>query len=87
MAFPSPYAGAQTGRWSATPNDVVARLNQLCVVALNSPKTKTRFAALMAEPVASTPEQFGNFMNAGLARYEKGLKGWRSAGPGSIKAG
>jgi tripartite-type tricarboxylate transporter receptor subunit TctC len=59
---------------AATPKDVVARLNAAFVAALNSPEAKTRFAALMAEPVASTPEQFGAFMKSELAKYEKVVK-------------
>lgn len=59
---------------AATPRDVVAKLNQAFVAALNSPEAKPRFAALMAEPVASTPEQFGAFMKAELAKYEKVVK-------------
>lgn len=59
---------------AATPKDVVTKLNQAFVAALNSPEAKTRFAALMAEPVASTPEQFGAFMKAELAKYEKVVK-------------
>jgi tripartite-type tricarboxylate transporter receptor subunit TctC len=39
--------------------------------ALNSLEANTRFATLMAEPVASTPEQFGAFMKSELAKYEK----------------
>ncbi len=54
----------------STPRDVVARLNQAFVAALNSPEAKTRFAGLMAEPVPTTPEQFGAFMKAELAKYE-----------------
>lgn len=57
-----------------TPNDVVARLNAAFAAALRSPEAKTRFAALMAEPVASTPDEFGNFMKAELAKYEKVVK-------------
>ena len=56
---------------AGTPKDVVSKLNQAFVTALNSPEAKTRFAALMAEPVASTPEQFGTFMKGELAKYEK----------------
>ncbi len=59
---------------AATPRDVVARLNQAFVAALNSPEAKTRFAGLMAEPVPTTPEQFGAFMKAELAKYEKVVK-------------
>ena len=59
---------------AGTPPDVIARLNAAFVAALNSPEAKTRFAALMAEPVASSPEQFGAFMKAELAKYEKVVK-------------
>ncbi len=59
---------------AATPRDVVAKLNQAFVAALNSPEAKTRFAGLMAEPVPNTPEQFGAFMKAELAKYETVVK-------------
>ena len=59
---------------AATPKDVVARLNHAFVDALNSPEAKSRFANLMAEPVPTTPEQFGAFMNAERAKYEKVVK-------------
>ena len=59
---------------AATPKDVVVKLNQAFVAALNSPEAKTRFAALLAEPVASSPEQFGAFMKSELAKYEKVVK-------------
>ena len=59
---------------AGTPADVVARLNKAFVDALNTLEAKTRFASLMAEPVASTPEQFGAFMKSELAKYEKVVK-------------
>ena len=59
---------------AGTPPDVIARLNKAFVEALNSPEAKTRFAALMAEPVASTPGQFGAFMKSELARYKNIVK-------------
>ena len=59
---------------AATPKDVIAKLNQAFVAALNSPEAKTRFAALLAEPVASSPEQFATFMKSELAKYEKVVK-------------
>jgi tripartite-type tricarboxylate transporter receptor subunit TctC len=57
-----------------TPRDVVVKLNQAFVAALQSPEAKTRFAGLMAEPVSNTPEEFGNFMKAELSKYEKVVK-------------
>ena len=59
---------------SATPRDVVARLNQAFAAALNAPDTRARFATLMAEPVASSPEQFAAFMKSERAKYEKVVK-------------
>ena len=59
---------------AGTPGDVVAKLNAAFVAALNSQEAKTRFAALMAEPVASSPEQFSAFMKAELSKYEKVVK-------------
>ena len=57
-----------------TPRDVVVKLNQAFVTALQTPEAKTRFAGLLAEPVPNTPEEFGNFMRAELAKYEKVVK-------------
>ena len=59
---------------AATPKDVLARLNQAFVAALNAPETKTRFAALMAEPVPSSAEEFGTLMKNERAKYEKLVK-------------
>ncbi|HYE71616.1 MAG TPA: tripartite tricarboxylate transporter substrate binding protein [Aquabacterium sp.] len=59
---------------AGTPREVVQRLNQAFVTALQSPEAKTRFAGLMAEPVTNTPEEFGSFMRAELAKYEKVVK-------------
>lgn len=59
---------------AGTPREHVQKLNQAFVAALNSPEAKTRFAALMAEPVPTTPEEFGRFMRSELAKYEKVVK-------------
>ncbi len=59
---------------AGTPPDTVAKLNQAFVAALTAPETKARFAGLMAEPVANTPEQFGAFMKSELAKYERVVK-------------
>jgi len=57
-----------------TPPDVIAKYNAAFVAALRSPEAKTRFANLLAEPVASTPQEFGKFMKSELAKYEKVVK-------------
>lgn len=59
---------------AASPHEVVARLNQAFAAALGAPETRTRFANLLAEPVPTTPEEFGAFMKAELAKYEKVVK-------------
>jgi tripartite-type tricarboxylate transporter receptor subunit TctC len=53
------------------PADVTQRLNKAFVEALASAEVKARMASLMAESAASTPEQFGAFVKAELAKYEK----------------
>lgn len=59
---------------AATPKDVITRLNHAFVAALNAPETRTRFAALLAEPVPTTPEAFGAFMKSELAKYKQVVK-------------
>jgi len=56
------------------PADVTAKLNKAFVDALASPELKARLAALMAESIASTPEQFGAFVKAENAKYERVVK-------------
>jgi len=53
------------------PADVTQRLNKAFIEALASAEVKARMASLMAESAASTPEQFGAFVKAELAKYEK----------------
>ena len=55
---------------AATPKDLIIRLNQAFVAALNAPETKTRFATLLAEPVPTTPEAFGTLMANERAKYQ-----------------
>ncbi len=59
---------------AATPKDVIQRLNQAFVQALNHPDTKARFANLMAEPVPNTSDAFAQFMQAERAKYEQVVK-------------
>jgi tripartite-type tricarboxylate transporter receptor subunit TctC len=56
------------------PGDVTMRLNKAFVDALGSPELKARMTTLMAEPAPTTPEQFGEFVRAELAKYEKVVK-------------
>jgi tripartite-type tricarboxylate transporter receptor subunit TctC len=59
---------------AATPKEVVTRLNQAFVAALNAPETKTRFATLLAEPAPSTPEEFAAFMKTERTKYQALVK-------------
>jgi len=59
---------------AGTPKDVIDKLNAAFTTALKSPETQQRFAQLMAEPVPTTPEQFGTFMERERARYEPVVK-------------
>ncbi len=59
---------------AATPKPIIDKLNKAFVAALNAPETKTRFAALLAEPVATTPQQFDSFMAVERAKYQQVVK-------------
>jgi tripartite-type tricarboxylate transporter receptor subunit TctC len=79
-AMAETLAGFEIDTWwglvapAGTPRDVVERLNKAFTEALRAPETQARFAQLMAEPVPTTPEQFGEFMKKELARYEPVVK-------------
>ena len=72
--------GFDVGTWwglvapAGTPPEVINRLNAAFTEALRTPETQQRFAQLMAEPVPTTPEQFGQFMARERARYEQVVK-------------
>jgi tripartite-type tricarboxylate transporter receptor subunit TctC len=74
------YKGFAVDTWwglvapAGTPRELVDKLNQAFVAALNSPEARARFGSLMAEPVPTTPEQFASFMAGELAKYEKPVK-------------
>jgi tripartite-type tricarboxylate transporter receptor subunit TctC len=54
--------------------ELTQRLNKAFVDALGSPELKARLAALLAEPMAGTPEQFGAFVRSELKKYEAVVK-------------
>ena len=56
------------------PADTTARLHKAFTEALATPELRARWAALMAEPFATTPEQLGAFVRAEHARYEAVVK-------------
>jgi tripartite-type tricarboxylate transporter receptor subunit TctC len=54
-----------------TPREVVARLNDAMVKALRSPDIRERMNQIGFDVVASTPEEFGQFMKAEVERWTK----------------
>jgi len=56
------------------PPELTQKLNKAFVDALNTPELKARLNTLMAESMASTPEQFGAFVKRENAKYQKVVK-------------
>lgn len=54
-----------------TPREIVAKLNDAAVRALRSPEVRERLVAIGFEVVASSPDEFGAFMQAEVDRWTK----------------
>ena len=59
---------------AATPREVVARLHSEIVKILLSPDIKERLSAQGADPVGSSPEEFGAFMKSETAKWARVIK-------------
>jgi len=57
-----------------TPAEIVSRLHTELARILRSPAMRERMAALGAEPGGNTPEEFGAFIRAEMARWGKVIK-------------
>lgn len=57
-----------------TPPDLVKLINSEAVRAINSPAVRERYAAMGAEPVGNTPEQFANFIKSEIAKWTRVVK-------------
>lgn len=74
------YPGFAIDTWwglvapAGTPAPVLDKLSQAFGAALAAPATRERFENLLAEPVASTPAQFDQFMAAERAKYQPLVK-------------
>ena len=56
---------------SATPREIVNRLNRDFVAMLRLPEVKSRLAELGTEPVGNTPEEFDAFIRAEVQKWAK----------------
>jgi len=54
-----------------TPREIVARLNDATVKALRSPEIRERMTQIGFDVVASTPEEFGRFMQEEVSRWTR----------------
>src|SRR5919198_1754827 len=54
-----------------TPREIVAKLNDVAVKALRSPEIRERMSQIGFDVVASTPEEFGRFMQVEVERWTK----------------
>ena len=54
-----------------TPREIVARLNEATVKALRSPEIRERMTQIGFDVVASTPEEFGKFMQEEVGRWTR----------------
>ncbi len=72
--------GYEVAQWfgvllpAKTPKPLVAKLNAEIVRVLNQPEVKGRLAADGGDIVGDTPEQFGHFLRADVARWSKVVK-------------
>lgn len=65
---------------AATPPPAIAKFNAALVAALNAPELRERLHDIGTTPAPSTPQQFGDYLRAEIARWarvirDKGLKG------------
>ena len=72
--------GYETNAWGGivvpvgTPRPIVQKLNTEINKALQSPTLKERYAAIEAEPVGGTPEQFAEFVKKERVKWADVVK-------------
>jgi tripartite-type tricarboxylate transporter receptor subunit TctC len=57
-----------------TPPEIVAAINEVIVAAMQTKEFRDHLATLGAEPKPQTPEQFGRYINADVAKWSKLVK-------------
>ena len=79
-AIAETVAGYQANIWNgliapgATPRAIIERLNQTVVQQLKSAEVRDRYAALGAEVLTSTPQEFDAFIRNEMFKWEKVIK-------------
>jgi tripartite-type tricarboxylate transporter receptor subunit TctC len=74
------FPGFEASAWNAvlapagTPEEIVRRLNAAIVQIVKAPETGERLAAQGAEPVGDSPEEFGRYLEAEVAKWAKVVK-------------
>ncbi len=72
--------GFEVGAWqgimvpAATPKSIVDRLNVEVMKALQNPEVRARLAAQGAQPLGSTPAEYGEYVKKELARWASVVK-------------
>jgi tripartite-type tricarboxylate transporter receptor subunit TctC len=57
-----------------TPPEIVKRLNEVIVAAMQTQEFRDHLATLGAEPKPQTPQEFGRYINADVAKWSKLVK-------------
>ena len=57
-----------------TPPDIVKKLNEVIVAAMQTSEFRDHLATLGAEPKPQTPQEFGRYINADVAKWSKLVK-------------
>ena len=59
---------------AGTPKAIVKRINQAAVQSLNSPEARKRYAAIGADVLYSSPEEFGAFIRSEMTKWSKVIR-------------
>jgi len=59
---------------AATPRPIINRIHAEAVKVVQEPSVRDRFLAEGAEPVGSTPEQFGRFVANEISKWTRVVK-------------
>ena len=76
----SGFPGFEASAWNAvlapvgTPRDIINSLNAVIVRSVKSADARERFMAQGAEPVGDSPDQFGAYLRAEVAKWAKVIK-------------